>query len=88
MGRIIAGSRGSFLLEYDELKFYPSTLYFGSAPIVPGSFMRVREYDGEADEFRVSAVRKISATPATLAEDASFRRAVADGTSRQMSSQL
>lgn len=78
-GRIIAGSRGRFILEYDELKFYPSTLHLGSAPIAPGSLMRIGEYDGEADEFRISSIRKLSATQATLTEDASFRSAVDAG---------
>jgi hypothetical protein len=69
-GRIVAGAGGKFVLAYDDFRFYPSTLLFGSAPLAAGNVVRIAEYDGGAQDYRVVSTRRVAAPFAEVAESA------------------
>jgi hypothetical protein len=69
-GRIVLNSIGQFVLQYEDLRFYPSTLLFGSAPLAVGSLMRIAEYAEKPRDYRVASMRQVASPLATAATSA------------------
>ena len=69
-GRIMLNSIGQFVLQYEDLRFYPSTLFFGSAPLAVGSLMRIAEYAEKPRDYRVVSIRQVTPPLATAAATA------------------
>jgi hypothetical protein len=64
-GRIVLDSIGRFVLQYDDLRFYPTTLFFGSGPLAVGSLMRIAEYAEKPRDYRVVSMRQVAPPLAT-----------------------
>lgn len=69
-GQIVLGPWKRFVLAYDELRFYPSTLLFGSDPLAVGSFLRIIEYNGEAQDYQITSMRRIADAAVPVKEPA------------------
>jgi hypothetical protein len=64
-GQIVLNSIGQFVLQYVDLRFYPSTLFFGSGPLAVGSLMRIAEYAEQPRDYRVVSMRQVASPLAT-----------------------
>jgi hypothetical protein len=67
VGRIVVGSGGRLVLEYDDLRFYPSILRLGAGTITAGNFVQIAEHDGQLYNCRITSARDVRSPAVAVA---------------------